>query len=259
LQPCTSHAPTILINHIFDRICGNEPVPWLDRLRDLRRKGLAQQEVDEQTQKTARKPNTQPSHDLAEYAGDYEHPGYGQMTITRTGDTLHWAYRGLAAPLSHRHYDTFEVPQIPYELNPDRLAISFTTDRDGSIASLSAQLEPMVADIVFRRAPAGDCMDAGFRKTCVGRYKYGAVTHVVSLDADGQLTLKPDYQPLYHLRPYQGGIFTIVELEGFRVEFRRGSDGTVHELVFHQPNGTFIARRDEADPIPTRADGTDGL
>jgi hypothetical protein len=85
------------------------------------------------------------------------------------------------------------------------------------------------------------------------------VTHVVSLDADGQLTLKPDYQPLYHLRPYQGGIFTIVELEGFRVEFRRGSDGTVHELVFHQPNGTFIARRDEADPIPTRADGTDGL
>ena len=249
---------SILINHIFDRVCGNEPVPWLDRLRDLRRKALAQQEVDEQTQKTARKPNTRPSHDLAEYAGTYEHLAYGQMVITRTGDTLHWAYRGLEAALSHRHYDTFEVPQILYELNPDRLAISFTTDRDGNIASLSAQLEPMVADIVFRRAPAGDCMDAGFRKTCVGRYKYGAVTHVVSQDADGQLTLKPDYQPLYHLRPYQGGIFTIVELEGFRVEFRRGADGAVHELVFHQPNGTFIARRDEADPAAGRADLGDG-
>ena len=103
--------PSILINHVFDRICGNQPVPWLDRLRDLRRKALAQQEVDEQTQKTARKTNTQPSHDLAAYAGTYEHPGYGQMAITRTADTLHWAYRGLAAPLSHRHYDTFEVPQ----------------------------------------------------------------------------------------------------------------------------------------------------
>ena len=171
---------------------------------------------------------------------------------------MNWAYRGLAAPLSHRHYDTFEVPQIPYELNPDRLAISFTTDRDGNIASLSAQLEPMVADIVFRRAPAGDCMDAGFRKICAGRYKYGAVTHVVSQDADGQLTLKPDYQPLYHLRPYQGGIFTIVELEGFRVEFRRGADGAVHELAFHQPNGTFIAKRDEADPMADRADPADG-
>jgi CubicO group peptidase (beta-lactamase class C family) len=250
-------APTILINHIFDRICGNEPVPWLDRFRDLRRKALAQQEVDEQAQKTARKPDTQPSHDLAEYTGNYEHPAYGRMTVTRTGDTLHWAYRGLSAPLSHRHYDTFEVPQIPYELNPDRLAISFTTDRDGNIASLSAQLEAMVADIVFKRAPAGDCMDAAFRRVCAGRYKYGAVTHVVSQDADGQLTLKPDYQPMYHLRPYQGGIFTIVELEGFRVEFRRGADGAVHELVFHQPNGTFIARRDESDPIPAGAGGTD--
>ena len=236
--------PGILVNHVFDRLCGKEPVPWRDRLRDLRRKGLAQEQVDEETQKTARKPNTQPSHHLAEYAGTYDHPGYGQMIITRTGDALRWAI-GDSRNLVHRHYDTFEVPQIPYELNPDRLAITFTTDRDGNIASLSVQPVAMVADIVFRRAPAGDCMDAGFRKTCVGRYKYGAVIHVVSQDADDQLTLKPDYQPLYRLRPYQGGIFTIVELEGFRVEFRRGDDGAVRELVFHQPNGTFIARRDD--------------
>jgi CubicO group peptidase (beta-lactamase class C family) len=237
--------PGILINRVFDRVCGKEPVPWLDRLGDLRRKGLAQEQVDEQTQKTARKPDTQPSHDLAEYAGTYEHPGYGQMIITRTGDTLHWAYRGLEATLSHRHYDTFDVPRLPYELNPDRLPITFTTDRDGNIANLSAQLEPMVADIVFRRAPAGDCMDATFRKACVGRYRHGSLFHAVAQEADGQLTLKPDFQPTYHLRPYQGGIFTIVELEGFRTEFRRGADGAVHELVFHQPNGTFIAKRDD--------------
>jgi CubicO group peptidase (beta-lactamase class C family) len=237
--------PGILINRVFDRVCGQEPVPWLDRLRDLRRKGLAQEQVDEQTQKTVRKPDTRPSHGLAEYAGTYAHPGYGQMIITRTGDTLHWAYRGLEASLSHRHYDTFELPLLPYALNPDRLPITFTTDRDGNIASLSAQLEPMVADIVFRRAPAGECMDAAFRKACVGRYRHGSLIHAVVQEADGQLTLKPDFQPLYHLRPYQGGIFTIVELEGFRTEFRRGGDGAVHELVFHQPNGSFIARRDD--------------
>ena len=237
--------PGILINRVFDRVCGKEPVAWLDRLRDLRRKALAQEGVDEQTQKTVRKSDTQPSHDLAEYAGHYDHPGYGQMIITRTGDTLHWAYRGLEAPLSHRHYDTFEVPRLPYELNPDRLPITFTTDRDGNIASLSTQLEPMVADIVFRRAPAGDCMDAAFRKACVGRYRHGSLIHAVAQEADDQLTLKPDFQPTYRLRPYRGGIFTIVELEGFRTEFRRGADGAVHELVFHQPNGTFIARRDD--------------
>jgi hypothetical protein len=33
------------------------------------------------------------------------------------------------------------------------------------------------------------------------------------------------------------------ELEGFRVEFHLGPDGKVDELIFHQPNGTFVARR----------------
>jgi CubicO group peptidase (beta-lactamase class C family) len=238
--------PSILINYIIDRVSGKEPVPWLERLRDLRRKALAQQEIDEEKQTTGRK-NAPPGHDLSDYAGTFEHPAYGRINITRNGDALHWAYRTLSGPLTHRHYETFEVPRIPFELNPDRLAITFLTDRDGNVASLSAQLELLVADIVFTRAPAGDCMDAAFRTACVGRYKHGSITHVVAQEADGELTLKPDYQPLYHLRPYQGGIFSIVELEGFRLEFRRGASGSIDELVFHQPNGTFVAQRDVAE------------
>jgi hypothetical protein len=30
------------------------------------------------------------------------------------------------------------------------------------------------------------------------------------------------------------------------VEFRPGPDGRVDELIFHQPNGTFVARRAQA-------------
>ena len=127
--------PGILVNHVFDRVCGKEPAPWLDRLRDLRRKALAQEEIDEQTQQTARKRNAPPGHELTDYAGSYEHPAYGRMTISRSGESLHWTYRAFSVPLAHRHYETFEVPHLPYELNPDRLAISFTTDRDGNVAS----------------------------------------------------------------------------------------------------------------------------
>jgi CubicO group peptidase (beta-lactamase class C family) len=239
--------PSILINHLADRACGREPVPWLERLRDLRRKAVAQGEIDEQTRMAARKPNAPPSHQLSDYAGAYEHPAYGRVTIAAAGDGLHWVYRTFSGPLAHRHYETFETPQLPHDLNPDRLAISFSTDRDGNVVSLSAQLDPLVADIVFMRAPGGDCMDAGYREACVGRWRHGSTNHVVSLHPDGQLTLKPDYQPLYHLAPYQGGIFSIRELEGFRVEFRRGATGSVEELVFHQPNGTFIAHRIESD------------
>src|SRR6516165_6358611 len=41
----------------------------------------------------------------------------------------------------------------------------------------------------------------------------------------------------------QSRTFVIDELEGFRVEFHLAPDGGVDELIFHQPNGTFVARR----------------
>jgi hypothetical protein len=238
-----SPVPDILTHFIFDRVCGKEAIPWLDRFRARRRKFMAQQEVDRQERTTLRRAGTAPSHELAEYAGDYDHPAYGKITIARDGDGLHWRYRGMFAPLAHRHFDTFELPEEPLRLLPDRLAISFATDREGNIASLSAPFEPMVKDIVFARCPAGDCMDATFRSACVGIYSHGPMTHAVAQDADGQLTLSPANQPTYKLRPYQGRTFTIVELEGYRVEFRRGPGGNVDELIFHQPNGMFVARR----------------
>jgi hypothetical protein len=235
--------PAILINRILDRACGDEPVPWLDRLRDMRRKALAQQKSDEAAKPTERKLNTRPSHDLADFCGAYEHPAYGRMVITQDGDGLRWAWRGMGAALSHRHHDSFQLPYVFGDLNPDDLVISFATDRDGNIASLSAQLEPLVPDIVFTRAAAGECMEPAFRKACIGEYIRGEATHVVSDDAEGQLTLKIPFQPLYQLRPYQGATFAIVRLDGYRVEFRRGAAGTVDEFAWHTPHGTFIAKR----------------
>ena len=114
---------------------------------------MAQLEFDRQARKATRRLDTRPSHDLADYAGDYGHPGYGRITITHAEDKLHWAYRGMSEPLAHRHYDTFELPEVSLDrLLPDRLAISFSTDREGNIASLAAPFEPLVKDIVFARS-----------------------------------------------------------------------------------------------------------
>jgi len=238
-----SAVPDIVANFVFDRACGKEPVPWLDRHREQRRKAVAQLDVDRQAHKVLRRSNTRPSHELDDYVGDYDHPGYGRINIARAGDELQWTYRGISAPLAHRHYDTFELPEAPERLLPDRLAISFSTDREGNITSLSAPLEPLVKDIVFTRVPAGDCKDPAFRKDCIGTFTRPQTTIVVGQDSDGQLILTVGSQPTYKLLPYQGRTFAIAELTGFRVEFRRGADGTVNELIFHQPNGTFAAPR----------------
>jgi hypothetical protein len=168
------------------------------------------------------------------------------VIITRDGDRLHWAWRGTNSKLTHRHYDSFQLPYVIGDLNPDDLLVTFAADRDGNVASLSIQLEMLVADIIFKRASSGECMDPAFRAACVGNYVRGDDTHVVSQDAEGQLTLKIPFQPLYQLRPYQGATFTIAQLDGYRTEFRRGTSGAIEELVYHQPNGVFIAKRSGA-------------
>jgi CubicO group peptidase (beta-lactamase class C family) len=237
-----SEVPQTLTWYVIDRLRGREPIEWRERFRERREEMIAQTEVDKKAREKAQHLNTRPGHDIAAYAGDYENPAYGVMSINEQGGALHWSWRGMFATMGHRHFETFELPEVPDRLLPDRLAITFSTDREGDIVSLSAPLEPTVKDIVFMRLAAGDCTDADFRARCVGSFKGGPTTHRVTLDAEGQLVLKPDHQPAYRLAPQQGRRFRIVELEGFVVEFR-GEGTVVDEVIFHQPNGTVVAKR----------------
>ena len=62
-------------------------------------------------------------------------------------------------PLTHRHYDTFELPETPKSpggLLPGQLTLSFSIDRESNIASVAVPFEPLVKDIVFTRIPVGD-------------------------------------------------------------------------------------------------------
>jgi CubicO group peptidase (beta-lactamase class C family) len=236
-------APHILANYVFDRVCGKEPAPWLDRFREARR----HQDVIRQAEKASRRPATEPGRDLADYAGDYEHPGYGRITITHAQGKLRWAFRGMADPLVHRHSNTFELPEAPESLGrllPGHLALSFSADREGNIASVAVPFEPLVKDIAFTRVAGGDCMNPAFRQRCTGTFRAGGTTSVVGRDSDGELMLtigsKP---PTYKLLPYQSRTFVVSEFKDFRVEFCLGPDGGVDEMVFHESHGSFVCRR----------------
>jgi len=146
-----SEVPTTLTCYVIDRLRGREPIDWRERFRKKREDLLAKMKADKNAQEKVRHTNTRPAHDLANYAGNYEHPAYGTMSIRVRDGALHWSWRGMFAAMIHRHYETFELPEAPDRLLPDRLAITFLTDRDGSIVGLSAPLELMVKDIVFAR------------------------------------------------------------------------------------------------------------
>ncbi|RXT50561.1 serine hydrolase [Bradyrhizobium betae] len=238
----SSGIPLILSLYIIDRLRGREPVDWLSRFRKQRDDFIAHIPADKEAREKARHKDTTPAHELSAYAADYAHPAYGVISIRERDGALHWSWRGMGAPLSHRHFETFVTPEIIDQLHPDNVPITFQTDREGNIVHLSVPLEPMVKDIVFERRAAGDCVDPAFRTRCVGQFKSGAITHRVTLDSEGRLILKPDYQPAYRLEPQQGRGFRIAELEGFAVEFR-GEGERIDQIVFHQPNGIFVADR----------------
>ncbi|MCP3368219.1 serine hydrolase [Bradyrhizobium cajani] len=237
-----SAVPQILTWYIVDRLRGREPVDWFARFHKIHDDYIAHIPADKEAREKARRKDTQPAHALSAYAADYAHPAYGVMSIRMQDDALHWSWRGMNAPLAHRHFETFVTPEVVDRLLPDNLPITFHTDRDGNIVHLSTPLEPMVRDIVFERRAAGDCTDPAFRARCAGHFKGGGVNLHVTLDADGRLILKVDFQPAYRLEPQQGRRFRIVELDGFAVEFR-GEGGEIDQLVSHQPNGVFVADR----------------
>jgi len=152
-------APQILANYVFDRVCGREPLVWFDRLREQRLRILVHPGPDRSLPESGLRSVSQPLRDLSDYAGVYDHPAYGRITISGSESGLRWTFRGMSEPLRHRHYDNFELPDSPASpggLLPGRLPISFMADHNGKIINLAVPFEPLVNSIVFRRVLTDD-------------------------------------------------------------------------------------------------------
>jgi len=144
--------PEIISYHLYDRLLGLEPVDWAKRFQEVGQKQKAAEDEERKKEASERKSNTHPSHDLNAYAGRYENPGYGVMTIQRQGDTLSGTLNKLSFPLQHYEYDIFQTPDDPMA-TIDLGKLRFQTGMDGDIDSIAAPLEPDAPEIIFTRVP----------------------------------------------------------------------------------------------------------
>lgn len=234
--------PGIVLYDIVDRLLGLDQVDWNKRIKDQIAKGKAEVEKAEKEADKDRKLNTQPSHPLADYAGDYENPGYGTVSVVKDGDSLKMRTPVLEGPLSHYHYDVFELKAMLLGTE-QKSKVAFATDLKGNIASLSVQLEPSVKDIVFTRAADKGMTEKGFLEKFVGTYILSGAEIKVALREGKGLILTVPGQPDYELIPYRGTEFNLKGLQGYSVEFKQDAAGVVTEVIFHQPNGTFTAKK----------------
>lgn len=234
--------PTIVTRNVYDRLLGLDQVDWVGRIKEQQKKAEQASEEAKKKGYTARKEGTSPSHALADYAGNYEHPGYGVVWVELVGNELKLTFNRMTSPLKHFHYDVFEVPEDPLD-RFQRMKVTFITNVKGEIGSLSIPVEPNVKEIVFTRLPEKKMMEKSFLETLVGQYELAGTTVTFSLKGDKILILTVPGQPEYELVPTRGFSFDIKGLTGFSVEFKKDASGAVTEVVFYQPDGTFVAKK----------------
>ena len=140
--------PAIHFN-LCDRFLGLGQLPWSDRIKGFEDKLKAAGEEGKQKTIASRILGTRPSHALADYAGTYEHPGYGTLTIRLDDDALKVKTILLDLNLAHHHYDVFTLTGKG-EVEMFMLT-SFASDLTGKVVSFSAPFEPNGAPIIFVR------------------------------------------------------------------------------------------------------------
>jgi CubicO group peptidase (beta-lactamase class C family) len=230
----------ILSYHIFDRLLGLDPVPWNQRFLDDQKKSEAARDEAKKKGYSVRREGTQPSHPLAEYAGDYEHPGYGIARIEHDRDTLKLTFNRMTGPLKHFHFDIFEVAED--ELNPlQRMKVSFSTNLQGEIDSLALPLESLLKEITFKRLPAR--LDPKTLEPLTGQYQLTGPPLTVALRDGGKLVLEAPGQAPRELVPVRGLLFNVQGVTGASVEFKKDAAGVVTELVLYQGGASFVARK----------------
>ncbi len=215
---------------ILDRLLGLPSTGLLVRYHEREQKGFAAEDAAKSAGISDRKPNTKPARPLADYAGDYEHPGYGRLQVTHDGGRLSLRFKKFTTPLDHWHYEVFQAPadrQNELEL----MRVQFQSDFSGDITGLSTPIEPNVEPATFRRLPPAEMRERGFLEKLAGEYDGGVPVKIVLREDDVlQYTVLGVVRELV---PVRGRYFRIKDLSGNAVEFLADASGAIDRMAVY--------------------------
>lgn len=232
---------SVLARSAADLVLGLEPTDWYAR-------AYAESDKKQDDKKEEKKPEpkrvagTQPSHALSEYAGEYEHPGYGIIEVKQDGKGLRMKFNSFDLPMDHWHYDAFNAKVEELEVS---MMLNFQTDPNGTVFQLTTNTDPLVEqDAAFKKIPPRRLSDPTFLQNLAGKYKSEEGGDPVTFELRSKtLYLKVPGQPEYTLQPFQGTEFKLKDLNGFSVEFQLDDKSKATGVSFIQPNGVFKAKK----------------
>jgi CubicO group peptidase (beta-lactamase class C family) len=229
----------VVAYRVLDELLGLEPVDWFSDFKarfDTIMAGMREA-------RGARRvvPDAPLSRPLDAYAGEYEHRGYGTLTIAAEGGTLRPRLGTLDLNMAHRHYETFDLEW--HELGDQTLfPLMFLSDPDGDITGLTVPFEPSVEPQRFGRLPDAQAQDPEVLRVLCGTYAMGPIEVVVALRGEHVLTVAVPGAPPFELQPVGRGLrFELKGQPGITAEFELDDAGAVARLVA-QPLGIFLPK-----------------
>jgi hypothetical protein len=227
---------------VYERLLGLYHTPWSERELELRMKNKAAAKAARAQAGADRVPGTRPSHPLADYAGEYEHPAYGVLAISEQGSgekgsgetpDLFFEFHRIRLPLSHFHFDRFETPDDEQD---GRWSVNFQTSPQGEVDKVLMSLDQ--AEVTFTRRVPAVLSAAATLQQYVGTYEAPDITVQAVLKEDGTFGLEIPGNPFQALLPWKPRQFRIKEFSDVVFEFEV-KDGQVTALKQRKPSGEY--------------------
>lgn len=150
-----SHDMTVwsIRNAILDHLLGLPAKDWTGEIKAIHAKNREKAESAKQERAKKRVADTQPSRELADYAGDYSDDGYGTAKVTFEDGALAFEWNNHRAKLDHWHFDTFAGKYEPPDW-PIPIEVLFGLDSDATIATARLIWPESGMDRLFRKTKA---------------------------------------------------------------------------------------------------------
>jgi CubicO group peptidase (beta-lactamase class C family) len=143
-------------NTLVELLVGLPRRDWNDYYHGVVLREMRENEDRLREREAKRHHQTEPSRELAAYAGTYEEPAYGTAEVRLEDGHLVWHWNSFTCRLAHYHYDTFTV-ESDLLGNP---RAAFVLGPDGEVASLR-MVDVMGVEFKKMKSPADRPPQAG--------------------------------------------------------------------------------------------------
>ncbi len=220
--------------NVYERLLGLSLTPWSERQNAIRLKNKTASKDARASAGGGRVAKTKPSHPIGDYVGEFAHPAYGVLTVSRGDTSFVFDFHKIRLPLSHFHYDRFDTPDDEQD---GKWSVNFLTNPQGEIDRAEMSLDE--AAVVFtRRVPAALSSVATLRQY-LGTYETpSGGTFDVALRTDSTLAIRNANGTFQNLIPWRANRFRVKEFPDVVFEFTV-VNGRATALKQSDPSGEY--------------------